>query len=534
VERIHAIEGLDRQLVSISQHRRDLLSARRGRDLFGDRYRPTRDEQVAAVMLRRRAAAARALRRRIVAGGALPFSFPVHFADVAARGGFDLVVGNPPWVRLHRIPVEQRAAFRRDYDVARAASWEPGASSAGAGRGFSAQVDVAALFVERSVRLLAPGGALALLLPVKLWRSLAGGGVRRLLSNETDVRRVEDFSDAPAAFDAAVYPSLVVAQRVVGERVATLPCTAVAIHHHGHAALGWQVSSGELSFDHSPGAPWILLPPEARRAFNRLRDIGRPLPLSPIGRPLLGVKCGCNDAFIVELLDADNDLAEVRARDGRRVTIERGLLRPLFRGEQLRRWRASPGREHIIWTHDATDAPLAELPPRAARWFSRWRRDLIARTDARHRARWWSLFRTESARCDRPRVVWADLGREPRASVLCQGDSAVALNSCYIARCADQTDAHALTALLNGPLARAWLNAVAEPARGGYRRYLGWTLSLLPTPADWRRARRHLAPLGERGYAGDSPSELALLAAAVTAYRIDAENVAPLVTWLSE
>ena len=153
--------------------------------------------------------------------------------------------------------------------------------------------------------------------------------------------------------------------------------------------------------------------------------------------------------------------------------------------------------ESIIWTHDTGDVPMPVLPPHAARWFALWRRHLVARADARHRARWWSLFRTESARFDRPRVIWGDVGREPRASVLDAGNPVVPLDSCYVVRCEDACDAHTLAALLNGALARAWLDALAEPARGGYRRYFGWTLSLLPLPRDWRRACRILAPLAE-------------------------------------
>jgi hypothetical protein len=246
------------------------------------------------------------------------------------------------------------------------------------------------------------------------------------------------------------------------------------------------------------------------------------------------VKCGCNDAFVVELVRDAGELMEVRAHDGRHGTVERELLRPLVRGERLSRWSASPGADRIVWTHNANDAPLTNLPPHAHRWLSRWRRELSARTDARSSARWWSLFRTEGARTDRPRVIWADIGREPRASVLAPGDSTVALNSCYVARCRDLCDAHTLAALLNSPLARAWLNAAAEPARGGYRRYLGWTLSLLPVPADWQRARRHLACLSEGAHSGSPPSESELLAAALKAYEVDAEAVAPLVAWMSD
>jgi hypothetical protein len=533
-ERSHALRSLRLELDSIAERRRDLLVARRGRDLFGGRYRPSADEHAASDALRRRAASLRALERRLKGGGALPFSFAVHFADIAARGGFTLVVGNPPWVRLHRIPADQRAQVRRDYEVARAAAWEPGAAPA-ACRAFAAQVDMAALFVERSVKLLAPNGALALLLPVKLWRSLAGGGVRRLLAAETDLRRLVDFSDAPAAFDAAVYPSLLVTTRRPPTRTRGPTQTDIAVHHRGGGApLEWRTSIGALGLDESDGAPWIFLPPAARDAFDLLRRAGQVLARSPLGRPHLGVKCGCNDAFVVDVIGESGSTAHVRASDGRTGAIERDLLRPLIRGERLARWSAVRVAEHIVWTHDALDEPVATLPPLAARWLHHWRRALIARADARRAARWWSLFRTEGARVDRPRVVWADIGREPRASVIDAGDSVVALNSCYVVRCRDRCDAHAFAALLNSPLTRAWLNAAAEPARGGYRRYFGWTLALLPVPRDWARSRDILAPISERAHGGSPPTDTELLRAAIEAYAVDTDAVAPLVAWMSD
>jgi hypothetical protein len=326
-----------------------------------------------------------------------------------------------------------------------------------------------------------------------------------------------------------VYPSLLVARR--DEHSCSRDLIDVAVHHRGREMFAWRTTSESLSFDASPGAPWIFLPPEARQAFDALRAAGIPLAQTVIGRPHLGVKCGCNDAFIVELIDADDNLAEVLTADGRRITIERSLIRPLLRGEQLQRWRPPSTNESIIWTHDAHDSPLVQLPPRASKWFSRWRRQLAARTDARGRPRWWSVFRTESARFDRPRVIWGDVGREPRASVLDAGEPTVPLNSCYVTRCQNAADAHALAALLNGPVTRAWLDALAEPARGGYRRYFGWTMSLLPLPANWSRAREILAPLGERARAGTPPTEIALLDASLAAYGLDSEVVAPLVAW---
>ena len=73
--------------------------------------------------------------------------------------------------------------------------------------------------------------------------------------------------------------------------------------------------------------------------------------------------------------------------------------------------------------------------------------------------------------------------------------------------------------------------AIAEPARGGYRRYLGWTLSLLPILDDWDRARRLLAPLGERAMCGDVPADDEILTAVLDAYQLSLGEVQPLLTW---
>lgn len=535
-ERRLALDAVDRELDAVAAQRRDVLSMLRSRDLFGNRSHSSGDSRTHVRALRSRAAALRAERRRLASGGALPFSFVVHFADVMARGGFDVVIGNPPWVRLHRIPARERELLRERYRVFRAGAWQSGAEQAHAGAGFAAQVDLAALFIERGVRLLRPGAVLSFLVPAKLWRSLAGGGVRRLLGEETRVAVLEDLAEAPATFDAAVYPSLIVAERWSGTTDDHPGEIVAAAYHRGCGALRWRLPRRQLAFDDTPGSPWLILPPEVRQAFDRLRSIGVALAESSVGRPRLGVKTGFNLAFLVRpgALVA-SDCAEVSAANGRRGRVESALLRPVVRGEGIRPWCMDRPEEHVVWTHDLRGVPLERLPPGAARWLTPWRRQLVARSDSRT-GRWWSLFRTEAARTDQPRVLWADLGRAPRATILERGDPTVPLNSCYVAICADDIDALTLAAILNSPLAEGWLGALAEPARGGYRRFLGWTMALLPLPDDWARARSILAPVAEAALRRTcTGAELrdALLHETLDAYGVRHDEMAPLLAWLS-
>jgi hypothetical protein len=132
-------------------------------------------------------------------------------------------------------------------------------------------------------------------------------------------------------------------------------------------------------------------------------------------------------------------------------------------------------------------------------------------------------------------VVWADLGRSPRAIVLPAHDDIVPLNSCYALICRDDADALTLAAILNSAIAEVWLAALAEPARGGYRRYLGWTMALFPIPRDWQRARDLLAPLAAEIQRAPFPASFRdeLLAAVLDAYGVRHVDVAPLLTWFS-
>ena len=567
-ERTRATALIDAALATNAAQRRDILAALRSRDLFGNRHSAAATDRRTLDALRTRARNLRRARRSIAAG-VLPFAFPTHFADAAAAGGFDVVIGNPPWVRLHRIPPEIRTALRSRFQVFLGDSWHRGACIAHASPGFATQIDLAALFVERSLELLRPGGTLSLLLPSKLWHSLAGGSLRRLLHQHAQLAEVEDLGESPHAFDAAVYPSILVATRRAQRTDATPASSAnngapdaapsisamaatpvIATTTRAGRCLRWDITPGKLCFDNDPASPWLILPREVRCAFDHLTHAGIPLADSLFGRPRLGVKCGCNAAFLLSVVHDPANCAVVRdpansgdhAADvanwieveapGRRARIERALLRPLLRGESLQPWRitSSARDERILWPHDITGAPLRTLPPLARHWLTPWRRRLLARSDA-GRGPWWTLFRTESARHDLPRVIWPDMGRTPRAVVLPAGNDTVALNSCYVARCPTLDDAHALAALLNGPLATAWLNAIAEPARGNFHRYLGWTTALLPLPRDWNRARAVLAPIGARACSGTTISTTELLEAAVSAYGLVESDCEPLVTW---
>lgn len=510
-ERAMAMANTTRRIARLRDARRGTLELVRSRDLFGNRPHPGPEIRTRLADLRISLDEACAELRRLSSGVALPFSFASGFADVDACGGFDIVVGNPPWVRTHHLDKVSRAGLRRSFRVYRNAAWISGSEAASAGRGFASQVDASALFLERSVDLLKPDGVAALIVPAKIWRSLAGGGVRELVLLRSTLCEIQDLTGARAVFEAAVYPSVLITRKAESPSATH---TALVVHRDGQPRR-WLMKAGRLSFDSSPGSPWLLLPEPVRRAFDSVSARGHRLGTVGLGRPTLGVKTGCNDAFLV----------------GSDAPIEREMLRPIVRGDQMERWRIPPGDTRIIWTHDADGNVREQLPPATKRWLSRWRRDLENRADARGTRKWWTLFRTESADFSRPRVVWSDIGRCPRAAVINAGDSSVPINTCYVIRCRTDSDAHAIATLINSDIIGAWLSAIAEPARGGYKRYMGWTMSIMPVPKNWDRARKLLAPIGSEASSVGTADERKVHAAVLAAFGLEEKDVAPLLEW---
>jgi hypothetical protein len=354
-----------------------------------------------------------------------------------ASGGFDLVVGNPPWVRAEALAPGERERLARRFRWWRTS-----------GRGYRHQPDLAVAFTERACELVAPGGTIALLVPEKLATAGYASVMRGGLTSGCTLRTAAPIApDAAAEFGATVYPMLLVASKRVAE-----PDSQVRVALDADAPHVAQRSLG--------AGPWVL---GRDRVGELVSTLGASHPrLGETLRPCLGVKTGADRVF----LDP--------------VDVEAELLRPAVRGRDVRPFRVS-SRHQLLWTHDAHGEPLATLPPRARAWIAQHADQLMARSDARPGVPW-TLFRVRGA-LSRWRVTWADVSRRLHAAALV-GDAAahIPLNTCYLVSVASSAEAHALTAWLNAPPIRALAAAAAPPASGGYRRHTASVVEQLPLP----------------------------------------------------
>lgn len=484
-------------------------------DLFGQRPGLGRGQKRTLIRLERRAHEIDALIARIEEEDELPFfSFAIHFVDPAhPERGFDVILGNPPWVRSHRWAAPARARLKERFACLRNAGWRLGARLGRAGHGFGTQLDLSAIFVERALDLLGAEGVLGFLVPAKLTRALYAGALRQRLLTTTRLLRLEDASLASRRlFHATTYPLALVASSGSPEAGCT---TNIQLHTASSETLTFRrrprdlpIRAGDLQ------APWVLAPNRVHRLLERMQATGSPLGAWPGGGPARGIVTGLNSVFVGKVVrePGPGGLARLLL-DGREVEIESRLLRPTLRGADLRAWHARPGRV-LLFTHDDDGRVLPLLPPAAHRYLEERIQRLRRRRDLRPHQPPWSLFRTDPAKWG-PRVVWRDIGRRPAAAVLParvpflgSERPVISLNTVYQVPTSDEQEAHFLTALLNSTPALALLRAVAERASGRHFRFLGWTVGLLPIPVQPDPALRAACiEISRHAHAGDFDSD---------------------------
>jgi hypothetical protein len=411
-------------------------------DLFGHQRGLDRELHARLAELRTQLLQLRQLRRRLTRDGEVPwFHYQSHFADVFARGGFDVVIGNPPWLRSEAIPAAVRLRLSGRYRW-----WRP------QGRGYGKAPDLAVAFVERAVELAALSGVVAMLVPAKIASARDGAAARHGLASKTTLHAVADLTQSAGSdFDATVYPMALVASKTTPEP-----------GHRVRTTLALDAETGPRQSSLRGGGPWILTSGRVGRVLAALEQAHPKL-----GDTItchLGLKTGLNRLFL-------------NPPSG----LESEVLRWAVRGRDLKMfgWEC---RVRLLWTHDSMGRVRRELPPRARAYLGAHEAELQARRDYQG-GPLWTVFRARPA-VARYRVVWADLARRLVAVPLITTPELelIPLNSCYVAPVQDAARALALAGWLNSTWLRAAARAGAVPASGGYARFNAEVVGRLPLP----------------------------------------------------
>lgn len=396
-------------------------------------------------------------------------------------GAFDVVLGNPPYVRQETLGADFKTYAETAFKT------------------YAGTADLYVYFIEKGYDLLAQGGRMGYIVPNKWTRANYGAALRGFLADK--VTQLVDFGDLPVFKDATTYPLIVTLAKGLtdltlnpspagegleppsptagrpysgdgGVPVAIVP-KLPALNQPLEGVLGafHPIPRASLS-----RAGWSLARRDAQAVLDKLNAVGVPLGEYVGGKIYRGILTGYNEAFVIDRATRD---ALVR-QDARSAE----LIKPFLAGRDVKRYQQPVSDKFLIFTRRGVN--IDEYP--AIRAHLETYKDRLMPKPKGHVGAWGGRSSTGHEWYDtqapiaywqefeKPKIVFAEIAQ--RGQFTLDNNRQCLDTTLYLI----SSESLYLLGLLNSSVITYALSQTASQIRGGYLRWKNQYVSQLPIP----------------------------------------------------
>jgi type I restriction-modification system DNA methylase subunit/predicted type IV restriction endonuclease len=329
-----------------------------------------------------------------------PFDWEKEFPEVMKAGGFDVVVGNPPYLRIQGLQEhygDQIGYLTRHFESA------------------VKRFDLYLLFAERGFTLLRRQGRLGFICPHKFLNSDFGSGFRAFLVDNSALSCFISLGNNLVFGDASTYTGLLFLAKDDNPSFTyyEFPEMPVSQLQERLVALA-EEDFAHYSLEEVADRPWSLTSRPAQRLLRLLR--GQPSTLGDIAEQILvGVQSGIDSVHVLRRIcePTGKTVRVFSERAGSPVDVEVQAVKPFLRGEDVHRYSVPEYSHYCIYPYELVEGgtrileepQLRERFPLAYDYLSQYRTELAdkrrqQKTNARywyscHRSRDMAVFETE-------------------------------------------------------------------------------------------------------------------------------------------
>jgi hypothetical protein len=424
-----------------------------------------------------------------------PMTWASEFPAEMGRGGFDIIVGNPPYVRIQNMAAysPEEVEFYKD-------THSPY---------FTAQqdnFDKYALFVERALGRLRGTGRLGMIVPYKFMTIQSGRTLRRLISNGRTLEEIVYFG-VQQVFGAGTsnYTAILVFDKRGLEQVRMEKPGPIPEWRYGKSGTVTLIPTNALTEE-----PWLIADAETRALFERVRALC-PRKLGNVAEIFVGVQTSSDEVYIFQPIAEAPHTLTLRW-EGKDWPIERGILLPCLLDVSLNAFARPAANAWMIFPYELieggskTRAKLIQPEEMASRFPGCWTYLNARRAELEDRnitggaaadKQWYQFGRSQSlTKFNTPKIILPALSREPRYAyddhniVVTGGGN----GPYYMVRPNPGAEAsiNFLLAILNHPLSEAFVRTNTSPFRGGYYSHGKQFIEGLPIPPSTTEQRAEI------------------------------------------
>jgi len=291
-----------------------------------------------------------------------PETMEQGFQQVMKEGGFDVIVGNPPYVRIQTLDKAEVEYFNQNFESA------------------TGNYDIYVLFVERAMQLLKPGGVMGFILPNKFMQVDYGEGLRKLLSENQYVEQIVDFKSFQVFEGATTYTCLLFLRKKKNPSFSLIS----PISPEEKTVEMFNVQGTEIPATILTIQTWTLSDNYSSDLLEKIKNANAVSLLELPSDMSRGSSSGADDIFILTKLGDDR----YKTKEGLVVECEPEILRVPLYATDFGRYEFRPiAKERIIFPYRVTSAGYSlynekefkKNYPKAFSYLSRRKKDLEKR-----------------------------------------------------------------------------------------------------------------------------------------------------------
>jgi type I restriction-modification system DNA methylase subunit len=277
----------------------------------------------------------------------LPGDKPDKSGAVTTRNGFDLAIGNPPYIRIQTLTKS---------DPKLAAYYKQRYQSAGKGN-----YDLYVCFVERGLELLHQNGQLAYIQPHKFFNAQYGEPLRELLAKGKNMRHVVHFGDQQIFPGATNYVCLLFLAKA-----GVANCRFVKVDNLNNWLATLAGTEADIPAAKMNAPEWNFAVGKGSDLFERLQQL--PVKLEHVTHRIFqGVKTSADKIYIVEELNRTKKSVRIFSpHTEKEHELEPDLLHPLIKGGDSKAFTLSRTQRLILFPYEKGSDGDSALIPAAA------------------------------------------------------------------------------------------------------------------------------------------------------------------------
>jgi type I restriction-modification system DNA methylase subunit len=473
LENIFGVD-LDRQAVEVAKLNLWLRYMALGRDSFLDRIRRKRRSDKPLNLLpnlTNNLKRGNSLIADPSVAGAAAFEWEKEFPETMKRGGFDVVIGNPPYERIQVMQANapQAAEFlKTNY---RAAA--------------SGNFDIYVCFIERGLQLLRASGIFGYICPHKFFQAEYGAALRKLLSEGQHVRQIVSFGDQQIFTQASTYTCLLFLDKNPQTQSHFIKVDDLDDWRTTGAA-----ASGKIAAVTFADERWNFVLGNGAELFAKLNE--NPLRLRDVAERIAqGIRTSANPVYVLDLVSMnDSTVTAFSEQLQREVTLERKAVAPFLQGQDIRNYALETCSKVVIIPYQMkagraalmAETQLRKKFPLAYDYLRQNKKTLEEREEGRMRGDQWYAFvyPKNLELMSSSKILVPDIADHASFAFDKAGEFAFTSGYGITLKEDARESPDYLLGLLNSRLLDFYLKQVSTSLRGGYFRYFTQFLEQLP------------------------------------------------------